>query len=152
MHQGYSSVEPSHISKGRSAFLAARILITLFLGLFAHTLWAQVSGEFLGVVTDPSGSAVAAAKVTLQNVETGLVRQTSTDATGNYEFLAVPVGDGYNVAVEAPGFEKNCAVGFQALGESTFSCRLQFTRRTSDGKCERDRLAGAGGIQQHPVG
>ena len=127
MHQSYSSVEPSRISKGRSAFVGARIVVTLFLGLFAQTLWAQVSGEFLGMVTDPSGSAVAAAKVVLQNVGTGLVRQTSTDATGNYEFLAVPVGDGYNVAVEAPGFEKTVQSGFRLLVNQRF--RVDFSLR-----------------------
>jgi hypothetical protein len=127
MHQSYSSVEPSQISSGRSAFVGARIVIGLWIGLFASAVWAQVSGEFLGVVTDPSGSAVPAAKVVLQNSETGLVRQTSTDPTGNYEFLAVPVGDGYNVTAEAPGFEKTVQSGFRLLVNQHF--RVDFTLR-----------------------
>ena len=125
IRQSYSSVDPSQISRGRSAFVCARIVISLFIGLFAHALWAQVSGEFLGVVTDPSGSAIPAVKVVLQNSETGFARQTSTDQTGNYEFLAVPVGDGYNVTAEGPGFEKTVQSGFRLLVNQRF--RVDFS-------------------------
>jgi len=127
MHPSYSSVEPSQIFEGRKALVGVRIVITLLLGLFSQTLWAQVSGEFLGVVTDPSGSAVPAAKVELQNSQTGLVRQTSTDPTGNYEFLAVPAGDSYNVTVEARGFEKTVQSGLRLLVNQRF--RVDFSLR-----------------------
>ena len=103
---------------------ARTIMICLFLGILACPLWAQVSGEFLGLVTDPSGSAIAAAKVVLQNSDTGFVRQTSTDQTGNYELLAVPVGDGYNIAVEAPGFEKTVQSGLRLLVNQRY--RVEF--------------------------
>jgi hypothetical protein len=125
MRQSYSSVEPSRISRGRSAFVGARIVISLFVGLFAHALWAQVSGEFLGVVTDPSGSAVPGVKIVLQSADTGFVRQTSTDQTGNYELLAVPVADGYNITAEAPGFEKTVQSGLRLLVNQRY--RVDFT-------------------------
>ena len=74
--------------------------------LSSPTLRADVSGAVLGTVTDPSGAAVPGAKVTLRNSDTGLVRTTTTDSVGGYEFLAVPVGKGYMLSVEAAGFQK----------------------------------------------
>jgi hypothetical protein len=69
-------------------------------------LMADITGAILGIVTDPSGAAVPGARVTLTNRDTGLTRNATTDSTGSYEFLAVPVGEHYVVAVEASGFQK----------------------------------------------
>ena len=90
-----------------------RIMLCLLLGMLPHSLWSQESGRFYGVVTDLGGSAVASAKVELENASTGLARETSTDASGNYEFLAVPVDSGYSVSVTASGFEKSVQTGFR---------------------------------------
>src|ERR1700733_5148790 len=72
----------------------SRIVICLLLCLLSPSLWAQGSGRFYGVVTDLGGSAVAGAKVELQNTGTGIDRDTVTDGGGNYEFIAVPVDSG----------------------------------------------------------
>src|SRR5689334_5091446 len=74
--------------------------------LLPSALRADVTGAILGTVTDPSGAGVPGAKVTLRNVDTGSVRTARTDDLGGYEFLAVPVGEGYTVSVEAAGFQK----------------------------------------------
>jgi hypothetical protein len=76
-------------------------------------LWAQDSGRFYGVVTDLAGSAVPGAKVALQNTGIGIDRETSTDAGGNYEFLAVPADSGYTIKVIATGFETSVQSGFR---------------------------------------
>jgi hypothetical protein len=68
-------------------------------------LRADVTGTILGVVTDPSGAAIPGASVRLRNSSTGLARQATTDSTGSYEFLALPVGSNYSVTVEAKGFQ-----------------------------------------------
>src|SRR5579863_2399118 len=68
-------------------------------------LRAEVTGTISGTVSDPSGAAVNGAKVTLRNLDTGLVRQVKTASNGIYEFLSVPVGENYSVQVQAPGFQ-----------------------------------------------
>ena len=67
--------------------------------------FAQVSnGQFAGTVTDPTGAAIANAKVTARNTATDLSTTTTTNSSGNYVFNAMPVGN-YNISVEAPGFK-----------------------------------------------
>jgi len=61
------------------------------------------SAAVLGTVRDPSGSVVANAKITLRNVNTAVTAATVTNASGEYEFLTVKIGD-YKVTAEAPGF------------------------------------------------
>jgi len=117
----------SPISGGRPVRVCARIVIGLLIGLFAPVLWAQVSAEFLGVVADPSGSALPGVKVLLQNPDTGFSRSTTTDRTGTYEFLAIPAGDGYSISVEAQGFEKSEQKGLRLLVNQRY--RVDFTLR-----------------------
>lgn len=83
------------------------------LGVFALllALWtpqtadAQVLyGSITGHVRDASGAAIPGATVTVTNVRTGLVRETTTDTTGNYDVPTVPTGR-YNVSVKASGFK-----------------------------------------------
>jgi hypothetical protein len=65
---------------------------------------AEVTGTVSGTVTDASGATIGNAPVVLRNANTGLERRVQTNASGGYEFLAVPVGENYSVRVEAPGF------------------------------------------------
>jgi hypothetical protein len=90
------------------------LICSLTLCLFSSILLrAEVTGAISGTVSDPSGAAVAGAKVTLQNPDTGLVRQVTTAANGIYEFLSVPVGENYSVQVQAPGFQKSAQTGIK---------------------------------------
>src|ERR1043166_1131669 len=61
------------------------------------------SATVLGTAHDPSGAVIANAKITLRNVNTAVTATTTTNASGNYEFLTVRIGD-YTIAAEAPGF------------------------------------------------
>src|SRR5262245_42488722 len=73
--------------------------------LLATALWAQgIFATLTGVVTDPSGSVVPNAKVTLRDIGSGSERQTVANAEGYYTFASVPVGT-YNLSVEAQGFQ-----------------------------------------------
>jgi hypothetical protein len=67
---------------------------------------ADVTGTILGTVADPTGAVVVTATVTLHNPNTGLTRSTATDNSGIYQFLLVPIGEGYTVEVNAAGFQK----------------------------------------------
>ena len=84
--------------------LRVPLLLMLGLALLSTAAYAQGSGTILGTVTDPTGAAVASAKVTITNVENGFVRSTESNQTGN--FIATNLGIGrYKIHVEAPGFK-----------------------------------------------
>jgi hypothetical protein len=63
-----------------------------------------------GVVSDPSSSVIANAKVRLRDAASGSERATQTDKEGYYAFVSVPVGD-YLLSVEASGFSTYKASG-----------------------------------------
>jgi outer membrane receptor protein involved in Fe transport len=75
---------------------------------------AQVqNGQFTGAVTDPTGAAIANAKVTVTNPATDLNLSTTTNSSGNYTVKEVPPGT-YKIAVEAPGFKTVSNAGVTA--------------------------------------
>src|SRR5215831_8623261 len=81
--------------------------------LAALPVFAEVTGTVHGTVLDSSGAAVPNAAVTLRNLDTGLVRSVKTSASGAYEFLSVPVGENYEVQVDAAGFKKTTQTGIK---------------------------------------
>ncbi|HUN62269.1 MAG TPA: carboxypeptidase regulatory-like domain-containing protein [Candidatus Sulfotelmatobacter sp.] len=88
----------------RSAVLT--FILGMCLVLAAPYSEAQsTGGRIRGTVTDTSGAAVLAAKVTLINEDTNATREAQTSATGEYLFLEVPVGS-YEIDVTATGFKK----------------------------------------------
>ncbi|MFB3778361.1 MAG: carboxypeptidase regulatory-like domain-containing protein [Bryobacteraceae bacterium] len=89
-----------------SSKIALQALFALLLGmaLLSGTVYAQETANIVGTVTDPTGSAVPNAKVTVTNTETGLVRSTTTNVTGNFAARTLAIGR-YTVRVEAPGFK-----------------------------------------------
>jgi hypothetical protein len=83
-------------------------LFSLFIGIFTVLAMAQSGafvGEIQGVVSDPSGAAVAAAKVNVLNTGNGYTREATADANGGYGFPLLPLGN-YKVTITAQGFEK----------------------------------------------
>ena len=73
--------------------------------LFSPPLGAQVAtGDILGTVTDGSGSVVAGATVTVENVGTRQVRTFVTKSTGEYVFTSLQPGT-YQVTVTSPTFK-----------------------------------------------
>jgi hypothetical protein len=79
----------------------------LFLLLFATSVtWGQTGTSSLrGVVVDSSGAAIVGAKITLTNAGQGLQRETHSNSSGEYEFLALPPST-YALAAEKDGFKK----------------------------------------------
>jgi len=63
-----------------------------------------VFGSILGTVTDPSGAAVANAKVTVINQRKGTTDETKTNESGNYTVTHL-IPDTYTVRIEGPGFK-----------------------------------------------
>src|ERR1700735_815324 len=79
--------------------LTAVCLLILFT---VHGVQAQ-SASISGTVTDPSGSVVVNAAVTIHNPVSGLERSTTTDSSGNFTFPNVPFNP-YHLSVTAKGF------------------------------------------------
>src|SRR5450432_868345 len=80
--------------------LAVFAVLALTVGAFAQVQ----NGQLSGTVTDPSGAAVANAKVTITNQATNLSVTVMTSASGTYTANSLPIG-AYNISVEAAGFK-----------------------------------------------
>src|ERR1700675_422033 len=75
---------------------------------------AQVqNGQFTGTVTDPTGAAIANAKVTVSNPAIDLNLSTTSNSSGNYTVKEVPPGS-YKITVEASGFKTVTNAGVSA--------------------------------------
>lgn len=82
------------------------LLWALWFALNGSVLLAQINtqGSILGTVLDASGAVVAGAEVVTVNLNTGLTSKAVSDASGNFEILALPIGH-YSVTVTATGFK-----------------------------------------------
>lgn len=74
---------------------------------FPSVMFGQgTTGRILGRVSDPSGAVLSGVKVTLINDATNVSRDATTNATGDYDFVEIPVGD-YHAEFDLNGFKKN---------------------------------------------
>jgi hypothetical protein len=84
------------------------IFICLLTFALGQLLFGQATGSISGTVTDPTGSAVPGAKVTVTVPSIGLTRISTTNEAGEYiiPLLGVAI---YNVKVEKEGFATGTA-------------------------------------------
>src|ERR1700733_16281043 len=89
-------------SKNRLPLWALFLVLILCSGGY---LGAQMGVATLsGVVTDPSGSLVPGAKITLESATEKASRDTVTNSSGEYVIPAIPPGT-YKLTVNASGFK-----------------------------------------------
>ena len=74
--------------------------------LSPDALWAQgeTTSAVVGSVSDPTGAAIAGAKVTIRSTDNGLSRSVKTDNAGRFKFPQLKPGP-YSVKAEADQFE-----------------------------------------------
>jgi carboxypeptidase family protein len=88
------------------------------------------NGRLSGLVTDPSGAALAGASVRLLDENNGVIAQTTTESNGQYSFSGVSTGN-YRVEVERQGFQKNLINGLNVTpGENQFNTQLRLGSNT----------------------
>ncbi|HTH53981.1 MAG TPA: carboxypeptidase-like regulatory domain-containing protein [Edaphobacter sp.] len=71
---------------------------------FSSHSYAQTTASITGVVTDPSGSVLPEASVTLTNPSTGTQYTAVTNSAGSYRITDVPPGPGYTLEIAHGGF------------------------------------------------
>ncbi len=100
----------------------------------------QTTGEITGVVSDPSGAAVAQAKVVLKDNSKGTTATAETNKDGVYHFqLLTP--SSYTVSVTSTGFEEakrtlNVALGQVTTGDIQLTIGSASTTVTVAGEAE----------------
>jgi hypothetical protein len=106
-----------------------RFLVAVFaaLLLLPGVSMAQsiVTGAVGGVVTDPSGSVIVGASVTLKTNETGAIQTTNTGSSGTYQFTLLKPGT-YVVSATQSGFKQVTESVDVLLGQtSTANLKLE---------------------------
>src|SRR5262245_16900453 len=81
-------------------------LLGVLVLLLSHDAGAQSGTSSVhGTVLDPQGRAITDATVSLTNTERSFVRTQKSNASGGYQFTAVPPGV-YSIEAESIGFRK----------------------------------------------
>ena len=92
--------------KPKSLLIVAAMIFAAGAASYAQSLF----GTILGTVTDPAGGVIPAAEVTILNNATNAVRVLQTNAVGNFEAPALPVGV-YDISFTADGFRRTIRAG-----------------------------------------
>jgi len=93
-------------------FTSKALALCLFLlGTCLISRAQQSAGSITGAVTDPTGSAIPNAMITVRDVDRGTTWTTKTGSAGLYNFPEVSPGN-VVVTVEAPGFNKEARNAF----------------------------------------
>jgi len=109
-------------SSGMHSFItaASRLLVLVALAApLSSSLQAQVSRAAIkGTVTDQSGAVIVGAELELENVNTGVSRNSVTNAQGNYSFLNLEPGT-YTLRATMEGFRTSTVSPFQLVVNQT---------------------------------
>ena len=103
-----------------------RVTLLLLIGWAALTparadnLYARIHGT----VTDSSGAVVPDVTVIAFNNGTGLVRTVRSDASGNFEFIQLPIGT-YKVSASKNGFKKQESNGITLVLDQNYALPIQ---------------------------
>ena len=105
--------------KTKVFLLLGTIAVFVFLGTMgAPRASAQaVYGSIFGTITDPSGAAVAGAKVTVTSTTKGTIVDTTTNSDGNYSVTHL-IPDLYNIRAEGSGFKAFEAKGINVSADA----------------------------------
>src|SRR5262245_26246133 len=80
------------------------VLLSLFIGVFAASGWAQEAAAVSGSVKDSTGAVLPGATLKLTSKSQGIVRQQFTNEAGVYQFTFLPPGT-YDIEISMQGFK-----------------------------------------------
>jgi len=105
---------------------ALRLLLTIFaVCLLTIPVFADLTGDVQGTITDPAGAGVAGAKVTIKNLNTGQTRVVETGSSGEFSAPQLEIGT-YKVTIEKDGFKTYAQnVGVQSGEKTRLDARLE---------------------------
>src|SRR5258708_35319438 len=111
-----------HVFRGRERLLPVVLSVALLLVAVAvSSLFPQsqaTTGVIRGVVSDPSGTPIAGAQVTVHDVETNFERTVQTNERGVFVALLLPLGT-YSVSARAVGYSQATRTGIPGhVGET----------------------------------
>jgi hypothetical protein len=90
----------------RHKIRAVKIFFIILLGVLSVACTAQVTTTtIVGTVADTTGAVIPNAKITITNVDTNRVQETTSNGGGAYRADLLPPGN-YSIAVIATGFQK----------------------------------------------
>lgn len=95
----------------RRNLLAAAIAMTM--AFVAPLAQAQFRASIQGTVTDPQGEVIKGATLTLTDTDTSRVLTATSNASGVYNFNALP-SDHFTLAADAPGFKHHVINGVRS--------------------------------------
>ncbi|MGA7926599.1 MAG: TonB-dependent receptor [Candidatus Sulfotelmatobacter sp.] len=101
--------------------------IVLLVGMFGvlQSAWGQeVTASIVGTVTDSSGAPIKGAEVRATDADRGTVWNATTNDTGDYHLLRLPVGS-YGVRVTAAGFDTTAYPPFTLVLNQTARLDVQ---------------------------
>ncbi len=104
---------------------SVRVLVILAVFLPSHLFSQEYRARIQGLITDPNSAAIAGAKVTLRNSQTGVSTEKTSEDNGTYRFDFVLPGT-YTISVESPGFTRSIREGIsvQTAGDITVDVQL----------------------------
>jgi outer membrane cobalamin receptor len=85
--------------------LLIRIALASGILLIALSANATIFGSIRGIVHDPQHRPISGASVTLKATSSDWTKSGATNANGEFEFNAVPLGE-YEISVSSPGFAR----------------------------------------------
>jgi hypothetical protein len=113
------------------SFFAAALFLCLVVVFASGPLLAQnYAGSISGTVTDPSGSAVAGATVTVVNVGTNATYTAATSELGAFSVQQVPVGS-YEVHIKLGNFKEYVAKGVEVHTSTVTEVNAQLAMGSS---------------------
>ena len=110
----------------------------------------NVYASIRGIVTDPSGAAVAGALVTATNTDTGIQTKTISGSDGNFVFPQLQIGN-YRVTATGMGFKTFQTSPFLLTVNEVYDLPIKFELGAASEKRRGHRFKLPSGDGEHPA-
>lgn len=117
-------------------------LSLLAVGATCSTAHAQFRASIQGTVTDPAGSVIPGAIITLTDTETNNKQTATSNGSGTYNFNALPP-DHFNITATAPGFKQQDILNLQLNPEqaNAVNIKMQLGESSTSVSVKGDQVA-----------